>query len=350
MTKHTSAAKFVYVTAGVVISLGLIVAGRPAQAHAGTISPMVQVTETACGGGIYAVNTTPLSQFDPTTLSNTQLAAINYPPRPTDPTMVATWEKFVRHGLPHTSCALGQGHPGHGPQRAESPPTTASPDNIPPEKGIWFVNWAGNVVNNHTYDNAQGYWKEPLGSANAGDQAYSSSWVGLGQGSSAARPIIQAGSDSDTYLGARHFDLWWEVFPENSSQTITTNTAAGDQIYAKVDGWTNQATMQVYDQTKGTGGTYHYNSGSFDVDGTAEWILERTWVGYYPHLANSTTTFTSAAASAPDKALTGVGNLPHYYVDMSTCTSGVLMAYPGAISSDGFSFTDYWANYGDVCQ
>jgi len=332
--------KTVCVPAGVVLCVALLSSALPAESQAAVV-PQVAVTYTACGNGVDAVNVAPRGNFDPTTLTDTQLTDIGYPPRPSDPSMLSTWQRFVRNGLPHTPCTLRAG------RRHLPPQLTAEGGLGAATTGSASLNWAGNIANGHPYSNAQAYWKVPLGSANPGDQAYSSSWVGIGQGKSSALPLIQAGTESDTVLGTHTFYLWWEVYPEVGSQTITASTTAGDTIYTKITAGTNTATFQVLDETKGTGGTYHY-SGHFGVDGTAEWILERPWVGFFPHLANATTTFTTAAASAPGVALTGVGKLPHDYDDMFTCDGKTLMAIPGAISSDGFSFTDYWQAYGDV--
>ncbi len=334
-----------------VSALSTIIVSGLSTATRGEAAPAAAAvfSRTSCGGGIVAINVTVPKEFNADALSNAQLISLGYPPRPRDQRTRATWERFVRHPLPHTSCQLRNGHPGHGPVRVNRP-AEARPNNLPPQQEIAYFNWSGNVADDHTYNDIQAYWTVPLGSANPGDQAYSSSWVGFGQGASASLPLIQAGSESDDVLGSHAYYLWWEVTPPlNSQQVITSDVTAGDTVYTQITAATNSAKFQVFDLTKETGGTYNIN-GSFSLAGTAEWILERTDVGFFPHLANSTTTFTTAAAAAPGVSLTGVGNLPHYYGGMYTCDLKTVMAMPGSISSDGYSFTDYWENYGDIIQ
>lgn len=54
----------------------------------------VQV-DTNCGGGIYAVNVKLPVGFNPLTATDAELAANELPLRPTNPSDLRTWERFV---------------------------------------------------------------------------------------------------------------------------------------------------------------------------------------------------------------------------------------------------------------
>jgi hypothetical protein len=215
---------------------------------------------------------------------------------------------------------------------------------------VHTANWTGNIVTDHAYHYAKGRWNVPAAHSPSGDKDYdSSSWVGIGQGNSSSKPLAQAGTRSDCLSGCyyTHYSIWWEVYPHNSEQEVSTDVHAGDSIYSSVTFVTNKATMHIVDETTDEGGIYTY-TGSFSADGTAEWIFERPTVGgYFPHLTAASTTFTDAYAKygTTTKAL---GSLPHYYTTMWNCTSAsdTRLAYPGAITSSGTKFIAHWKAYG----
>lgn len=302
-------------------------------------APTVQVE--SCGDRISAINIIPAQGFDPTQATPAQLELNGFPPQPVDAAELDVWERYVTSPIRRdASCdALSDGHPG-SPAPAQTPATVA---------GYNSPNWAGNVAENKTYTNVQATWVVPLGVGDNGTWAYSSSWPGLGLGNSASRPLIQAGTESDgnDWAGANYY-FWWEVYPILPYQKkIGTEPKHGDTVSVSVTASTTKATFQISDLSAGFSQTYSY-TGSWTLDGHAEWILERTTInGHIPWLSDSPTTFRNAVASGSGFGSTGVGNLPHYFYNMWTCDlTTKMLAYPGPIGSDAKSFTAYWLAFG----
>jgi hypothetical protein len=228
-----------------------------------------------------------------------------------------------------------------GDDATVSPDTTAT--------GAYHTaNWDGNVVEGHTYTYAKTRFKAPRVSVGDSGDYYSSSWVGIGQGNSTAHPLVQAGLETSASNLRSHYALWWEVYPQNSEQVISTDASFGDSVWVSVTFTGNYARFNIQDETSHAGGVYYYRHGTFSPDGTAEWIYERPTVdGYFPHLAAAPVTFTDAYAKygSTTKAL---GKLSHYYDTMWNCHGApdTKLAYPGALNSAGNTFATHFRSYG----
>jgi hypothetical protein len=311
------------------------------------IPPVTHTTH--CGAGIDAISYTPAPGFDPLTATDAELEANGLPPRPTDSASLALWRGTVKKGPGHSACPTPG--PDHDAGGTGTPSTVHGPAVVSPASvGKWHSsNWSGYVANGHTYTYAKGEWK--IGDANgpATDKSYySSSWVGVGSGDSKTHALVQAGTDSNEANDFSSFHLWWEVYPQKSSQTITSTAHYGDTVYVSISFTKGHAKMYLRDFDDSDGGTYTYNSSTITPDGTAEWITERPEEsGYYPYLADSKTTFTDAYAKygSTEKKL---GSLPRDEVEMWNCQGHTKeeLDYPGAVSSSGTSFTTHWKHYG----
>lgn len=321
----------------------------PAPAQAATVAAP-RTTTVQCGGGISAISVTPAAGFDPLTATDAQLLANNLPARPADEAGFAIWKTFVLGQLKPTAptCNLQStstwnqpnGAGNGGPRSAAVAPMTT---------GSCSPNWAGNQVIGATYEDAYGTWKVPLGAGGNtdGHATDSSSWVGIGNGDSSGEPLVQGGSRSALDRG-QPYTLWWEVYPENSMQTVLSNVHYGDTIYVHIHFVAGLGQITLDDETYGWSHTYSYSKSGITPDGTAEWIFERPSTGgYFPELANASTTFTQAKASGVGQSLQPLGKLPHQWWTMTTGGSpDVTMANPGGISADGLSFTDAWKAFG----
>lgn len=337
-------------------------------------------TSLDCGGGITAITLTPASGFDPLTATDEELEDNGLPERPDggDADELATWTTYVTEAHKATACPKeSSDHTTGGPSARSEVITTGADGDADPDvdvnspvdfvntdtgddadlgadttgtNGGHSANWTGNIATGHTYTYAKARWKVPSVYVPGDDKAYySSSWVGIGQGNSKSKPLVQDGSESDGHNGVySHYAIWWEVYPQNHSQVVSTDVYKGDSIFASVSFHANSARFNITDETSNEGGIYTYTSGTFSPDGTAEWVYERPDVdGYYTHLAYATTTFTDAYAEY-GSTMKSLGNLTHNYVTMWNCTSAAKtrLAYPGAITSSGTKFTAHWQAYG----
>lgn len=314
-------------------------------------------SRTLCPDGSYAVDFTIHGTSDASTLSDSQLRTFHFPPRPKSHQYMGVWARFVHAGTLKSHCATPSSvkHPlmGSTGRNVATGPMIATDTR---------TNWAGYVTNaGGTYDSTDGYIIVPAGTAAPGDQAYSSSWFGLSQGSSTSVPLIQSGVDADEEIGLRSFTLWWEVWPNNSAQIVSHDVGPGDILWDAVARYPmnynsppddHYAFMQLWDEQTGAGGNFDY-PGTFGVDGTTEAILERPVEnGWVYHLAQSTPVFGDWEAYDEDTdTVSGGGDIPHYGLEMTTC-GGSPMASPGPISVDpdwGHSkFQVNWIDYGDI--
>ncbi len=307
-------------------------------------------TQRDCGNGISTVRVAPHAGFDPLTATSAQLVANNLPTRPVGTRNLAIWRRFVTTTKPSLpSCAFGVGHPSArmrpAPRRAGSVKPAAA------EYEQDTANWSGDVAINHTYTDAYTYFNVPRPEGTDTADYYKCIWDGVGQGDSNAKPMVQAGAEADFSGAAPHFDLWWEVVPQLSTQHVVDYYVHYDDlIYVHSHLSSNDNWVYIVDESTGFSGTYSYKtSSSYGPDGTAEWIVERTEVdGTYPRLALGGGKFNSADIKATGVAYTSLGdNIPHYYVTMWNCgqAADLRLAYPEPMNSSG-SFNTYTAHYG----
>jgi Peptidase A4 family len=167
-------------------------------------------------------------------------------------------------------------------------------------------NWSGYMVQpdtaGHTYTDAYAVWTVPSVVSSDGDDQYTSAWVGLGSGqgteSSGQQYLLdQAGTTQSVIGGQGKYAFFWELFPENASQTKTPTgmtlpaLSPGNSVYVEVDHTGGGTTEYVlYNETTGKSTAFSatWDQGAYvEGGGQAEWIMERPEVGaYYSELAN----------------------------------------------------------------
>ena len=344
--------------------LGVTSFAAPATAGPAPDSRAPHIALTRCGHGISAVTITPAPGFDPLTATFAQLEANGLPPRPRGGTDLAIWKRFVTSGTRHSAgCnfTIMKGRRSHLPGLRPAPgapgrpaPDIAAPDRAAPDITTGQVSpiWAGNVADSHTYDDIYGTWHVPAATGPVLQTASSLSWIGIGQGASSTYPLIQGGSESDFSLHPAYY-LWWEYIWAGggvSQIRVKTLTGPGDYIGVHVHVVNGVGQVTISDPAANFNSTYQYSRSTLKPDTSAEWIYERPeqkGLGFdvYTVLAKASTTFTLARASGAAVPLTALGNLPHHWVTMRTCTSPgpvIALANPAGISADGLSFTDVW--------
>jgi Peptidase A4 family len=326
----------------------LALAGLPGigSAQAGTMRPDAAAPTFLyhdCGGGIRAITTVPARGFSPLTASAAELAANNYPPRPSrrDRKNYRTWRKYV---LSSNATVSTCGQHLRGAERKPVRPGT---------KSVTFNqsnNWSGYQTATGRYTDVQAQWNLPAVHDSGSRDYYSSSWVGIGDGSSSSDQLIQAGSESD-WLGSSgtRYYLWIQIYPYLTDQDIVYFAFgapnAGDLISAHVAYASSKATFHVVDET--TDFNYDVSENlSLSTSADAEWIYERTAQNNkFPYLADAPPSFSIAqAANSSGWHTVGSFSARTDYA-MWNCLLTQRLAYASAIS--GADFHESYENAGD---
>lgn len=346
------------------VALGLClpcmsVLGTTGMAYASS-SPGPVVTLQSCGSGVSAVSITPAKAFDPLTAGNAELEANGYPFRPSGGSELSVWNAYVKtRPTLNTRCSDRQERKGvtHGPHPLKLL-TTKAQTGQSAASGYVSHNWAGNVASGG-YTDAVGTWTLPTARpGDGGNGGNSTTWAAVGTGNSSSYPLVQAGTQasypSKGSSGSPIYTIWWEVFPQLSEQDQVQGVHPGDAISIHVQLRANYAGLHVVDLTQNYNKLFQYTTGRFGPDGKAEWIYERgpdrCYFGSctYPPLANAPTRFTYAAASSNTSPLVPVGNTSHNYLFMYSCSGGLELAYPGAISNDSTAFSEVFVHTGST--
>ena len=326
------------------VLLSSLAAPAVKSAAASTARPAESGSLMSCGDGITLTRLSPPKRFDPRTASNATLRAADFPARPSDPALLATWQRYAaRYAagrvVQGSTCRVGPKHthpPATSSQSASGEVTSATSGGSSPY-------WAGNVAHNEPYTDAEAQWVVPYASGGSGTD--SSHWVGVGLGDSSTYPVVQAGSDSPGWNVGSYG--WVEVYPQQHQVVLSQlYSIQGDLMMAHVRFTSNLATFHVVDETLGV--EYQFSEGFSGIkpDGHAEFIVERpaNSSGVHYCLANfGSVRFTSAQAAAPNFGWHSIGALPHYYLWMQNGTHR--LAYPGPIDSTGYAFSAIWENY-----
>ena len=237
-------------------------------------------------------------------------------------------------------------------------------------------NWAGYAVTDSgtaagtaadtgaaptTFSNVSGSWVQPAASCTAGGQAYSAFWVGLGGFATGSKALEQIGADSDcTSAGRASYSVWYELVPA-APVTVKLKLSAGDSVTASVAVTGTTVSLRIADLTRGTVFTRNLTMASPDLS-SAEWVAEApsTCGGYggcrpLPLADFGTATFTAASATGNGHA--GTISDPAWTetaVNLQGTPGGLFRgrfaaaqptadATPGALSSDGSSFSVVWS-------
>lgn len=148
----------------------------------------------------------------------------------------------------------------------------------------WFGYNQGSLeLGGKQFNAITGDWIVPAASNHtAGQDEYSSDWIGVGGGCVDANctigdnTLIQTGTESDvSATGATSYGAWWELIPGPSIDISTLTIAAGDHMHAsiaEVVAGLNLWTITLQNVTRGQTFTTTVPYASSHL--TAEWIEE----------------------------------------------------------------------------
>jgi hypothetical protein len=348
----------------------------------------------------------PALAGDPTVLSNAELVARGYPPRPNperSPARYARWLKNVSRPFTKIDTRL-VAHPDYGRSKGARGPvgkaTTigrAAPVAAGSQANINFFNWTGAYFTNPVgqFFSIQAEWPTPAVFALPTGPIFSAmvEWVGL---DNAAGDLYQAGTGSECYSilfwEITTYFMWMETLPwswwvvpnfpvspgDQISVDIWVANQFGDTIFQQVDwgGLTPQDTSVWFYLTNATNGasfmgtypTAPQSQGGQSSTGftgtTAEFILERPTInGSYTELAFFVPTSMTDCAYGDSQYGDGVlfpvevdGGPPPFdaslnYVNMiDPNNNNALLAFPVSIpdpnnTADAQAIQFFWVNY-----
>jgi len=298
----------------------------------------------------------PLPALDkaPLELSDEEVAARGYPPRPDAVNAPAQYQKWL---------ALVNSQPAViAPRLVANPSRTHGPSHTDNSFGT-SNNWSGYVISTPAsavqYGEIFGAWSVPRGYAQSGfwHLNHSSLWVGIdGWGTP---DVVQAGTDQNTetvaWVQVSSYDAWTEWYPLSSQDISNFPVNPGDEIYTWV--WVGNAAgawmpkggvgwFLVWNTTQNVI-TPHLStaapSGTVFNGHQAEWIMER------PTVNGSLATLTDyATAEVTDAWAYDFADKAHYYtsdtsVGLSMYNGSDLLSSVAPVDSMSMEFT--WHNY-----
>jgi Peptidase A4 family len=251
---------------------------------------------------------------------------------------------------------------------------TAHQPDIPPPHGVTIVpggqhtngpaltqstsdNWGGyaDVGSAEDYTKVKSSWVQPTVTCNPNISGYQWTvwWVGIDGWNDGT--VEQDGTEAYCQGGQGPvYGTWWEHYPVNDIQTVSTAVQPGDHLTSVVTRSGTKYTVKVTDATTPAASFTHKFSCSATAcaDTSAEWIAESpggdsaTASGLYP-LAKFTKWTNSASVVANATKSGHITAFPDTEITMiSAETAGETKATPSALNSTGSAFSVTWKNYG----
>jgi Peptidase A4 family len=210
-------------------------------------------------------------------------------------------------------------------------------------KGEASTNWAGyaDTQTSGKYTKVTGSWTEPRGTCGSA-QSLAAFWTGIDGFSSGT--VEQDGTLIVCNGGAPTYYSWWEMYPSNEIQTVSTAVRPGDHITSSVTRSGTKYTLKLTDSTHSAASfsTTQSCAAAKCVDSSAEWIAEApsNSSGVLPLTKFGTWTLTGATVKAGTKSGT-IKTFPHTEITMVN-GSGQVKAQTGSLNSAGNQFKVTW--------
>jgi hypothetical protein len=205
------------------------------------------------------------------------------------------------------------------------------------------TNWAGyaDTKTSGKYSKITGSWTEPKGTCGSAE-SLAVFWTGIdGFGSGT---VEQDGTLIDCEGGTPTYFSWWEMFPSNNIQAVSTAVRPGDHIVSSVTRSGTKYTLKLTDSTHPAASfsTTQTCAAATCVDSSAEWIAEApsSSSGILPLTNFGSWTLAGATVKAGTKSGT-IKTFPDQEITMAN-GSGQVKAQPGALNSAGNQFKVTW--------
>lgn len=195
------------------------------------------------------------------------------------------------------------------------------------------TNWSGYAVAGANATHVVGTWIEPAVTCSAGENSWSSPWVGIDGDTS--NTVEQIGTDSDCRNGRPFYYAWYEMYPKSlvtiSIPVEPKQSFTGEVTYQASGGFLLKLT------NNSTGGSFSTTQSSRKAQrSSVEWIMEGPSSG---QLSN----FASVSFSAASATIGGLTDYVDQFANADPITmvsnQGATRATPSGASGGAFSVT-----------
>jgi len=211
-------------------------------------------------------------------------------------------------------------------------------------KGAAFsTNWAGfaDTKTSSRYNKVTGSWTQPKGTCGS-TTSLAVFWVGIDGFKSGT--VEQDGTLIQCQGGQATYFSWWEMFPSNSVQVVSSAVQPGDKITSSVTRSGTSYTLKVTDSAHPAASfsTTQSCATATCVDSSAEWIAEAPSnnSGVLPLTNFGTWTLKGATVKAGTTSGT-IKTFPHQKIIMVN-NSGQVKAQTSALNTTGNQFKVTW--------
>ena len=204
-------------------------------------------------------------------------------------------------------------------------------------------NWAGfaDTKTSSKYTKITGSWTQPKGTCGSAT-SLAVFWTGIDGFNSGTveqnGTLIQCSGGTATYFS------WWEMFPRNNIQVVSTAVRPGDHITSSVTRSGTKYTLKLTDSTHPSASftTTQTCAAATCVDSSAEWIAEApsNSSGILPLTNFGSWTLTGGTVKAGTKSGT-IKTFPHQQITMEDA-AGHVKAQTGALNTAGNQFKVTW--------
>lgn len=310
-------------TAAGLVPIALVVAGLTTQSPAQAASSPPMSTNVLvpgqslprCGASETLV---PAPGFDPTTASEAQLQAHDFPAPPSDPATRRAWQSYVHMYMTGGATIVGDCAHSAGIPAPTRVPTSSNSSGVSPDSAGCGsgLSWAGyTVAGTHIYTDVESTWVVGAGSGGYGSNNLSYHWIGVGDNpsgiSTQSHPLVQGGwsARGDGTLGT-----WIELYYPGAPSSYGPlsgglSISSGNTVYLHIAFTTSGTTgFHFIDYTTGKNSypnvpTYSGRS----PNGSADWITESP-TAYLPDFGE--VTFQQDNADWPGSGWQPLGSLP----------------------------------------
>jgi hypothetical protein len=210
-----------------------------------------------------------------------------------------------------------------------------------PRDQVQSTNWSGYADTGATFTRVSGNWTEPTGHC-GNALSLAAFWVGIDGYSSGS--VEQDGTLIQCSGGVATYYSWWEMYPTNAIQVVSTAVRPGDSIAASVARVGGNYTLRLTDSTHPAASFSTTQSCGSCQNSSAEWIAEAPSGGAGVYPLTNFGTWSESNASVSSTTLTGtISSFTNHEITMVNSSGGV-KAQPSGLTNGGRNFTVTWVS------